>query len=127
MRGTEFFLQYYSQEFFRHLSTNPEAQIPIPAHLCVHPSPTYLRHIKECAIIDFVRPYGDQINSLICICLPTIIDPPIYSLCPLDLFEEIQSAWDEYIYLPLDQIEICPYNEEELQQICQFRRTHRLQ
>jgi hypothetical protein len=128
MRANLFFLQHLTQEqFFRHFSSNPDAQLPIPSHLCAHPTPTCLRHIKECEIIDFVRPYGEQLNSLICICLPTIIDPPVYSLNPLDLFEEIHSCWNEYLYLPLDQIEICPHNEEEQDNRCQFRRTHRLQ
>lgn len=126
MLGIHFFLQHLSQEqFFRHFSANPEAQLPIPNYLCAHPIPSYLRHIKECEIIDFVRPYGEHINSLICICVPTIIDPPVYSLNPLELFEEIQHCWHEYIYLPLDQIEICPHNNNnEEGERCQFRRTH---
>lgn len=122
MRGTAFFLEHYSQKQFEtEFGSKSDPVLQIPAHLCAHPNVSYLRHIKECLLIDFVRPYPLDIKLLICICQPTIIDPPIYSTCPFELFEEIHNSWNETFYLPLEDLEICPINEENK---CQFRKSH---
>lgn len=114
MRGIDLFRLFYNEEEFEKKFVNSsEAIIPIPTHLCAHPRNDYLPEIIECKVVDFVRPYKN-IQTLICICIPTITEPSI-----AHSNEDLQKIHDEYIYLPLQELNICPIITEQSK--CQHR------
>lgn len=118
MRGTDFFLLHYNitaEEFIDDLKTF--SNFVIPSYLCAHPRLSFLQHIKECIFIDFVYPIPDNIQSLICICVPSIIEPTYPHQA--NYFDTIERAWTEYIYIRLEELEICPINPQET---CQYLR-----
>lgn len=123
MRGTDFFLLHYQttpEDFIEQLNLN--FNFIIPSYLCAHPRPSFLQHIKECIFLDFVHPIPNHITSLICICVPSIIVPTISAGSVddhTDYFDKIERAWTEYLYLRLEDLEICPINP---QNTCQYLR-----
>lgn len=94
MHATKFFQQYY-QCPIGELSKLLSRALFYPPYLCAHPRPFYLKHIKECIFIEIVNSTNEPI---LCVCQPLFID--------------FSKNKKELIYLPLEDLEICPYNKE---------------
>lgn len=128
MRATDFFLYHYQttpENFIEQLKLN--FSFIIPSYLCAHPRPSFLHHIKECIFLDFVRPIPDNTTLLICICIPSIIIPSIpagSSTDTFDYFDQIERSWSEYLYIRLEDLEICPINPRNT---CQYLRETTLE
>jgi len=105
-------LDYFSD--FKNCSSREElnrivqeygSNFQLPPHRCAHPTGKIFYHIKEIKILDIVPSNSEH---LICLCTPNKIDNSFYNEF---LFED-GTIYDEFFYLHLENIIICPPGDE---------------
>jgi hypothetical protein len=108
MNALDYFLDFHNcstRELLNGLIQTYGSNLQLPRYRCAHPRGKIFYHIKEIKILDIVPSNSEH---LLCLCIPNKIDNSFYNE---SLFED-GTIYNEFFYLHLEDIIICPPGEE---------------